>query len=64
MVPNIKKQQALCENEMARRDTIVLHHLLLITIKRATMCISQRPIKRKDMHVGGFARELHDTCNQ
>ena len=35
--------------------------LLLMTIKRATMCMNQRPIKRRDMHVDGFDSELHET---
>jgi hypothetical protein len=30
-------------------------------IKPATMCMNQRPIKRRDMHVGGFDSELHET---
>jgi hypothetical protein len=38
-----------------------LHRLLLMTIKRATVCMNQRPIKRRDMHVDGFDSELHET---
>ena len=25
------------------------------------MCVNQRPIKRRDMHVDGFDSELHET---
>ena len=25
------------------------------------MCMNQRPIKRRDMNVGGFDSELHET---
>jgi hypothetical protein len=35
--------------------------LLLMTIKRATMCMNQRPIKRRDIHVDGFDIKLHET---
>ena len=38
-----------------------LHRLLLITIKRATMCMNQQRIKRRDMRVDGLVIELHAT---
>ena len=40
---------------------LYVHRLLLMTIKRATMCMDQRPIKRRDMHVDGFDSELHEV---
>ena len=42
----------------------VLHRLLLITIKRATMCMNQQRIKRRDMRVDGLVIELHATSIQ
>ena len=42
-------------------DHWILHLLLLITIKQGTICMSQRPIKRKNMNVSGFDSELYDT---
>ena len=41
-----------------------LHRLLLITIKRATMCMNQQRIKRRDMRVDGLVIELHATSIQ
>ena len=38
-----------------------LNRLLLITIKRATMCMNQQRIKRRDMRVDGLVIELHAT---
>ena len=35
--------------------------MLLITIKRGTICMSQRPIRRKNMNVSEFDSELYDT---
>ena len=37
------------------------HLLLLITIKRGTICMSQRPIKCKNVNVSGFDSKLYDT---
>ena len=48
-------------NRVNRSIGSSLHRLLLIKIKRATMCMNQRPIKCRDMHVGGLDSELHDT---
>ena len=42
----------------------LLHRLLLITIKRATMCMNQQRIKRRDMRVDGLVIELHATSIQ
>ncbi len=42
----------------------ILHRLLLITIKRATMCMNQQRIKRRDMRVDGLVIELHATSIQ
>ena len=50
-----------CFKYLRHRVHTVIHRLLLIKIKRATMCMNQRPIKRRDMHVGGSDNELHDT---
>jgi hypothetical protein len=49
------------QRNMVFPQTIVLHHLLIKMIKQATMCMNQRPIKRRNMHVDGFDKELHKT---
>ena len=43
---------------------VTVHRLLLITIKRATMCMNQQRIKRRDMRVDGLVIELHATSIQ
>ena len=47
-----------------RSEVRQLHRLLLITIKRATMCMNQQRIKRRDMRVDGLVIELHATSIQ
>ena len=56
---------ALWEQSILYGDIMwYIHRLLLITIKRATMCMNQQRIKRRDMRVDGLVIELHATSIQ
>ena len=59
------KKFADCKkNRLCFSFTRGIHRLLLITIKRATMCMNQQRIKRRDMRVDGLVIELHATSIQ